>query len=262
MDAVWERMAAADTPSWYLHPLVAQQKREVHLAWIRRWQWQLRPGLVLKTDLFEDAFGDDTLLPALLADGQRIVGIDWLPPVVRRAAQRFRGAALLPLAADCRSLPLASASVAAVLSPSTLDHFPSPADFDQSIAELARVIEPGGLLLITLDNPHNPLYWALRLLSRAGWTPFPIGYTPAPSTLDRRLQAEGFEVLGREWLVHNPRLVTTALFVTLQKLLGRRADPLVAMLLSLFDMLGGLPTRSITACFVATCARARDTGNR
>ena len=56
-------MAADTTPSWYLHPLVAQQKREVHPRWIRRWDSERRPGVLLKTDLFEDAFGDDTLLP-------------------------------------------------------------------------------------------------------------------------------------------------------------------------------------------------------
>src|SRR5512144_3147997 len=105
-------MAADDTPSWYLHPLVARQKREVHLHWIRRWDSKRRAGLLLKTDLFEDAFGDDTLLPALLANQQRIIGFDWLSPVVRRAARRFRGTALNSLAADCRALPLASASVA------------------------------------------------------------------------------------------------------------------------------------------------------
>src|SRR5947207_6137519 len=121
-------MAADDTPSWYLHPLVARQKREVHLQWIQRWQSQLRPGLLLKTDLFEDAFGADTLLPALFNSGQRIVGFDWLSPVVRRAARRFSGTTLLPLAADCRALPLASKSIATVLSPSTLDHFPSRVD--------------------------------------------------------------------------------------------------------------------------------------
>ncbi len=257
MEAEWERVAAGDTPSWYLHPLVARQKREVHLRWFRQWQSQMRPGRLLKTDLFEDAFGDDTLLPALLAGGQRIVGFDWLSPVVQRAAQRFRGTPLLPLTADCRSLPLAARSIATVLSPSTLDHFPARADFDRSIDELARVLEPGGLLLITLDNPRNPLYWLLRLMSRAGWTPFPLGYTPAPRALDRQLEAAGFEVLGREWLVHNPRLITTALFITLQKLLGRRADPVVSLLLTSFDMLGALPTRGITACFFATCARKR-----
>lgn len=257
MDAEWERMAADSSPSWYLHPLVARQKREVHLRWIRRWDSQRRPGLLLKTDLFEDAFGDDTLLPALLANRQRIVGFDWISPVVQRAAHRFRGTALSAVTADCRTLPLASASVATVLSPSTLDHFPARAEFDKSIGELARVLEPGGLLLITLDNPRNPLYWLLRLMSRTGFTPFPLGYTPSPSVLEAQLRDAGFEVLGREWLVHNPRLVTTAIFMTLQKLLGRRSDRVVEFLLEFFDLLGALPTRGFTACFYATCARKR-----
>ncbi len=251
-------MAGNDSPSWYLHPLVARQKRDVHLEWVRRYLPAATTGPMLKTDLFEDAFGDDTLLPPLLADGRRIVGIDWLPHVVHRAAMRFRDTALIPLAADCRALPLQSGTVASVLSPSTLDHFATRAEFDTAITELTRVLAPGGILLITLDNPRNPLYWGLRLLGRLGWTPFPMGYTPSPSALEARLREAGYDVFGREWLIHNPRLVGTALFLLVERVLGRRGDGLVSRLLGAFGLLAMLPTRTITACFVATCARKRE----
>lgn len=257
MKTAWQRMEASDTPSWYLHPLVAQQKHDVHLAWVRRWRPRHASGPLLKTDLFEDAYGRDTLLPALLDDATVVIGCDRLPGVVARARGRFPTATFQALVADCGALPVAPASVTTVLSLSTLDHGATPAEFGAAIAELARVLEPGGLLLITLDNPGNPLYWVLRAISRLGWTPFPMGYTPGRSVLDRQLDTAGFEVLRRDLLIHNPRVVSTALFLGLERLLGRRADPLIAWLLAGFAQLGRLPTRRLTACFTATCARKR-----
>jgi SAM-dependent methyltransferase len=250
-------MAESDRPSWYLHPLVATQKRDLHLRWVRRWHTEAPPGLFLKTDLFEDAFGLDTLLSALREQFSPVAAFDLSPRVVQRSRSRLPGPGFLPFAADCRALPMSSASAAIVYSPSTLDHFPSGFEFDRAIAEIGRVLMPGGLLLITLDNPRNPAYWVLRAMSRLGWTPFPLGFTPDPAAFDRKLDAAGFEVLGRELLIHNPRLISTALFVAQGALLGPRADPLVAFLLASFERLAHLPTRSFSACFVATAARKR-----
>ena len=258
MSPSWENIAENESASWYLHPLAARQKREALLNWFHRWLPTAPEGLLLKTDLFEEANGDDTLLPDLLSTGRPIVAFDWLPPLARRARLRMPSAAFLTLAADCRSLPLASSSVSIALSLSTLDHSADPADLHASITELARVLRPGGLLLLTLDNPLNPLYWPLRLLSRIGQTPFPLGYTPTPAVLDRLLDQGGFDLLGRDWLIHNPRLISTALFVSSERTLGRRGDPAVQSLISLFALLDRLPTRTFTACFFATCARKRN----
>jgi SAM-dependent methyltransferase len=249
-------MRADPRPSWYLHPLVAQQKHDAHMRWALQWQKHAPPGMLLKTDLFEDAYGSDTLLPELCASARGVIAIDCFPEVVQRAAARFPGL-FQPIVADCAALPLAAASVTWVYSPSTLDHSPEPEDLTRAVQELSRVLPAGGLLLITLDNPWNPLYWALRVVSRLGFTPFPMGFTPSATGFARTLDAAGFDVLGREFLIHNPRVISTAVFVTLERAFGRRADPAVAFLLAGFALLGRLPTRTISACFVATAARKR-----
>jgi hypothetical protein len=73
--------------------------------------------------------------------------------------------------------------------------------------------------------------------------------------LVRRLEEAGLEVLATDVLIHNPRLISTLLFLALRRLLGRRADAPIRTLLKLFAALGHLPTRRFTACFVAACAR-------
>jgi hypothetical protein len=65
----------------------------------------------------------------------------------------------------------------------------------------------------------------------------------------------GLRVEAEDWLVHNPRLLSTALFLVLRRLLGPRADAPIAALLRAFDRLGELPTRRWTACFQAVAAR-------
>src|SRR5262245_53357697 len=146
------------TQSWYLDPLVARQKRDEHLALLRTWCDGCR-GVMLKTDLFEEAHGDDELLSAFPADAM-IVGMALVPATAMRARARMAGSVRC-LASDVRHLALAAESVSVVFSNSTLDHFEACGDLEASIRELVRVLHPGGVLIVTLDNPRNPFYQLL-----------------------------------------------------------------------------------------------------
>ena len=117
------------------------------------------------------------------------------------------------------------------------------------------MIRPGGLLILTLDNPANPLYTPRRLPGRTRFAPFYLGYTPSLRKLKCALREVGFEVEQVDWLLHNPRLISTALFLLLRRLFGRRADAPITFLLNCFALLGKLPTRRWTSCFQAVSAR-------
>ena len=243
-------------PNWYLDPLAAAQKREVHLEWIRRnVPAGARIQTVLKTDLFEEAYGRDELLFSLPFDASLKIGCDVNAAVVARAADRWNDRACRFINADVRRLPLADESIDVVLSNSTLDHFDTEFEIEQSLRELTRILKPGGILLVTLDNPRNPLFFLLR--TAVGWmgVSFRLGKTLPLHKLLPMLDRAGLKLESNCWLIHNPRFVSTLLFLALRRTLGRRADGAISSLLAAFSKLGHLPTRGFSGVFVAACAR-------
>lgn len=204
-------------PNWYLDPLVAKQKKEVHLEWICRNVQQRRAAVVLKTDLFEEANGEDELLSSLPFEAGLKLGIDLDESTARRAALRLDGNSGFA-AADVRRLPFKDDSIDLILSNSTLDHFEAAEDLQNSICELARVLRPGGLLLVTLDNPRNPFYLLFRAGVRRCGVSFRLGHTAGSGELMSLLKRAGLEPLTSDLLLHNPRFLSTLLFMALRRL--------------------------------------------
>ena len=241
---------ASSGPSWYLDPLVAEQKRTVFRNWILDSVGSQRPAVVLKTDLFEEAYNRDHILYDLFPEACLTIGMDLDMATARRAS---RGG-IACLACDVRALPLEAETVDVVVSTSTLDHFDRSADLDLAISELVRVLRPGGRMLLILDNPRNPLYSLLRWISCRGWTGFRLGHTVSRPVMVEKLARAGLRVTGSTELIHNPRLISTLLLLVLRRLLGRRADRPIGALLRLFHAFRGWPASEVTACFVAACA--------
>jgi len=250
----WEYIAHKSNPSWYLDPIVAEQKRRVHQELARAWAGEY-PQCVLKTDVFEEAYGADQILFDLFPAARCVIGIDLSFSTVARARSNCCCAPPYFVAGDVRSLPLQSDSVDLIVSNSTLDHFGSGTEFRASLKELYRVLRPGGRLIITMDNLSNPLYRLLRLLSSLPWSPYPLGYTTSRAGLISSLEDTGMEVIATGTLMHNPRVVSTVLFLALRRVLRERADTPVRLLVRLFAKLEKLPTRRLTACWVCACGR-------
>jgi SAM-dependent methyltransferase len=157
--------------------------------------------------------------------------------------------------ADTRALPFDDGAFDVVLSNSTLDHFESLADMRAALAELRRVLEPGGRLVLTLDNGANPLVLLRNalpeaLLSRLRLVPYPIGVTCGPRHLRGVLREAGFEVEASRGVMHCPRVLARA-----ASALAPRASRGLLKGAMAFEGLGRLPTRYLTAQFVAAAAR-------
>jgi SAM-dependent methyltransferase len=216
----------------------------VTTALVHRWLPEA-PGLrVLKTDLFDEAVAAG-VYPALSGRGATVVGVDVSPAVVAAAQERYPE--LDARTGDVRELDVPDASFDAALSNSTLDHFGSLDEAAAALAELRRVLVPGGVLIVTLDNGANPLV-ALRnalpwpLVRRLGLSPYPAGATCGPAGLRRLLVDAGFDVESTGAVMHFPRLLLRAA--------PRLLRPALAL-----ERLEAAPTRHLTAQFVAARAR-------
>lgn len=250
----------------YWHSVAGTSRRGRYQLWRRhcdrlgvrlldRWRdaWG---GVVLKTDLFEEARGEG-LYEALLHRSRRIVGMDVSGEILRDAKQGRP--ALSPVAADVRRLPFAAGAFDTILSISTLDHFSSHAGLNAGLREIHAALRPGGRLILTLDNVANPkirlrnaLPWPW--LRHTGLVPYYVGVSMGPRRLRRTLVELGFEVEEVLAVMHCPRILAVAVS-RLRVLSGPTARERFLSVLSSFEALSRLPTRFLTGHYVAVLAR-------
>ncbi len=251
----WNRIARAPRfPEHYLDPFLGALKRDAHLSLLRRWSATPERGRVLKTDLFEEAFGPDAFLGELFGAERRVVGMDISIAVVERARRLDPERRAGYVVADVRHLPFASGAFAAVVSPSTLDHFAEEQDLHAGLRELARILEPGGRAVVTLDNPDNLLDPLLRLIGRMGLLPYYLGRSLRVGELEAALRAAGLEILGSTAILHNPRLLATAAVAAANRLGWRPLIAAVRRGLTAAQRLENSRWRWRTGSFVATGA--------
>jgi SAM-dependent methyltransferase len=239
----WDEVGRLDDglpPGWRRHA------RAQHLALVEAWVGE-PTGSWLKTDLYEERSPHRSMLEHL--PSATWLGCDLSPEVLARAAARTP---LSGVACDVRALPFANRSLDGVLSTSTLDHFARADDLGSALAELHRVLRPGGRLVLTLDNPRNPL---IRLrnalpatLARAtGLSPFTVGHTLGEAGGRAALTAAGFRVEHSAHLLHAPHVIGTRL---------ARFGWYERRVLPRTDALGRTRLGTVSGHYVAFCARA------
>jgi ubiquinone/menaquinone biosynthesis C-methylase UbiE len=108
--------------------------------------------------------GTGNLLPFLAASGARVegyTGVDLSPGMLRVALDKARDADVRArfVAADAETLPLRDASFDTAVSASALHYWDDP---DAGLAQIRRVLRPGGRLLL-VDWLRDPL--PMRLLN-------------------------------------------------------------------------------------------------
>lgn len=232
--------------------------------WASRWIGEGRRPDLLKTDLFDEV-ASQGIVSWLFAKGVNVTGIDVAPAIVAEAEARNPG--LEAIVADVRSLPFAEATFDVVFSGSTLDHFDSVADIQMALGELCRVLRPGGTLILTLDNPANPLIRLrngplLGLLRRIGIVPYQVGATLGPGSLERAVQAAGFDDVETTAVMHCPRAIVVAVAGLMERL-SRSWREAFLRHLHAWERLERWPTRWLTGHYVAVHAVApRECGGK
>ena len=100
---------------------------------------------------------------------------------------------------DALALPFPDASFDVAVCVRVLHHFNDPRPL---IAELGRIVRPGGVLILEFANKRNLKSIARRLLRRQSWSPFASGsvaykprhYDHAPVGVRRALRIVGFSI--------------------------------------------------------------------
>ena len=134
-------------------------------------------------------------LAAAVGSSGRAVGVDLSDPMISLAAQRCGGFDNVRLErGDALSLPF---NTAAFDLATALQVYAYVAELDQALAELARVVRPGGRVVI-LDTDFSGVVWESRDRERmrrvlAAYDRH-VAWPDLPRILPRRLHAAGFRL--------------------------------------------------------------------
>lgn len=103
---------------------------------------------------------------------------------------------------DAHHIPFEDASFDTVVCVRVIHHFE---DLEAVFGEFARLLKPGGSLLIEFANKRHLKAIARWALRRQRWSPFsdeaheyfPLHYDRSPRDVERRVRAAGFRIGGR-----------------------------------------------------------------
>ena len=161
---------------------------------------------ILKTDLWDEAKNTRILVWAG-RQGARVFGIDISVPTVRQARAAFDdrpdGHPLHGVAGDVRDIPFRDDSFDAIYSMGTIEHFDAT---ERAVAEMARVLKPGGRAIIGVPNRHDP-FLRPALATVMQWLGlYAYGYEKSYSRRSLRLMLEraGFTVVTETAILFIP----------------------------------------------------------
>ncbi|MFH1848756.1 MAG: class I SAM-dependent methyltransferase [archaeon] len=151
----------------HLQGFIAQYKREEHIRLVSGWTSDKKSKKVLKTDLFEEAFGKDLFFDFLAENFNKAVGIDISGKVVSRSRENLKSIGIKGqelLVRSVISTGFKDKSFDCIISNSTLDHL-SKEDMIKALQELRRILKDDGEIILTIDNKDNPLYYLGYIIS-------------------------------------------------------------------------------------------------
>ena len=255
----WDKAAQKTAEVQEFDSLLAEQYRSVHLNLINRWADVANSSRILKTDLFAEAVHPHrSFLWDLLKANNQVIGIDISAEVTAqaksKALQYAPGSSAQYINCDVRHLPFASNSFDLIISDSTLDHFHHSEEIVTALSELSRVLQPGGTLIITMDNKSNITEIPFRLWLALGLHPFFIGKTYSQKELNQALAKVGLQVIANTAIIHNPRFFARGTISLVRRISPDRFNKFIRRGLAYLDSFEQKRIKYLTAQFIAAKA--------
>jgi len=256
-DTIIERPGGRDHEDlWRAH------LRGIYEELMERWVAGSGDGLILKTDLYDEAISQYNLLPLCADKIERVIGTDVSFEVASAAKRRMLetwNGWQNAVCTDVRRLPFKSNTFDVIISNSTLDHFAEKQGILDGLREIHRSLRPGGSLFITLDNPSNPIIFLrnampYRLLKSSKLIPFYMGVTLSETRLIRVLKLCGFRVYKSMAIVHSPRILAIWMGHLLNRKKNQKIEGYVKRILRICERLERFPTRYLTGYYVGAIA--------
>jgi SAM-dependent methyltransferase len=252
--SLWNQLAAKNMDRSHIDPVLGKYKSEEFRRIVIKWAPVLKGKSILKTDLREEAYGEDEILFSIPGKGSTVFALDIAGETTGKAnaIQIARGLGHKYLTADVRELPFRDNSFDIILSSSTLDHFDSEDDFIKSLLELKRVMKPSGIIVITINNKCNLNFrLMLKLESFYSLNAYPVqSYTPG--RLKQILEPLGLAVQKYETIVHIISPLNSILLLLRKFKKDTLADKLALGFVRLSEYLGkSKPTNLLTGWFIA-----------
>lgn len=237
MKRFWERQAErigefrqASSTAYYL---------EGEKRLIRPWLNGMNGCKVLKLDLWNEV-KNTNILAWMALQGATTHAVDISFNLVRKAADEFRTSGLVPRfsVASLYQLPFKPESFDFLYTMGTIEH---AEDMDRCVAEIYRVLKPGGIAVVGVPNKHDPFLRPLLVyaMNQLGIYPYGLEQSLSRKGLRAMLSRAGFEILHSDGILFMPgvlRMAELALFDSHRRL---------------SEMLGALhwPFRALTRVF-------------
>jgi len=232
---------------------VAVYYKSEHIQLIKKWGEGLKGKKILKTDLFEEAFKDGDFLFWLLRQNENTFGMDISCAIVKKARDNSRELNFKfdkGIASDIRNCAFGDESFDLIISNSTLDNL-SFGDVSGALGELRRILKPKGILILTLDNRNNPLYYLGYLIEKIIKTnKYYQARCYSRSDIEVLAKQNNFLIKDTTAIVHIPTPFNKiALF--LGRFGGKPAQKFIRWCVISFSKLGYKKTKFFTGWFIA-----------
>lgn len=162
MGEIFKRAAPSSSLPWTGERLTTETTGQVEIEHLHR--YFVARALCRGLDVLDIASGEGYGSALLAQTARNVVGVEIEEATVEHARAAYGSANLTFRQGDARHIPCADDSFDAVVSFETLEHF---YEHDQFIAEVRRVLRPGGMFIISsperdvyspADGPPNPYH--------------------------------------------------------------------------------------------------------